>query len=806
MARLPVVDGDYDDWGVILNQFLEVSHNSDGTLSTSAVSTALPNPIPTTNLGSGTASVSNFLRGDGTWAVPSSTMGATGSTGPAGASGSTGPQGATGSGATGATGPQGSLGNAGATGATGAGASGALLASNNLSDVADAGSSRANLHVPALTPAAAVSTSNVTSLSVTTTTVDGYSLATGDLVLLTAQSTASQNGLWQVPASGNWTRPTEFGTGLVIKGRSIAVIHGTTNANTTWILDTPTAGITVDTSSQTWIVNGVPTGTYAPLNAIVNVNNYSADPTGVTDSTAAFNSALAALPILNGLPYGIIEFGVGVYKLNASTTTNVISTQVTIRGQARWATFIMDYGAADCFRGFNPIYPSGNWTTINAFGGGVIGLTINGTNNTGGTSGSGIHIGDGEEWTVDVAIQNYSAGIGLHIDNTLWWTEKSHFKAHIRNCLQSCVLSCSAGPAYTSTTLASASGGVATFTNSGGWIVPGTTTPLSAGMQVQGSAGLTTPTSSGTSTLKVTSVSGNTLTCSYTGTAPSGTTGTLTCVSGSNSMEYNDYDFDIFAPANGDGFAVQSGIACQNAKVKIRGNWATSATSVTSAVIRITGQIPAGHPGANLFSSIVESELTVNVEANGLLGFQAQTMVFGTLATDTGSPNYIEGCIGLLSFTAFSSTNYVTGTNATSFRFQGPIIGDTNLSASGAANVSNNAGALVLGLGVLTAAGHVHLKDGDFFALTLSANTTISVDAALGGPQRKTLKLSQAASGGPFTVTWPHAGSPTGALPTVLWAGGTAPTMSTGASAIDYYDLETLDGITWVGKAIQNVS
>lgn len=70
-ARLPTPGGDDGDWGDILNTFLEVSHNGDGTLSSSAVSSALPSPIPTASLGSGTASSSNFLRGDGTWAVPS---------------------------------------------------------------------------------------------------------------------------------------------------------------------------------------------------------------------------------------------------------------------------------------------------------------------------------------------------------------------------------------------------------------------------------------------------------------------------------------------------------------------------------------------------------------------------------------------------------------------------------------------------------------------------------------------------------------------------------------------------------------
>jgi len=40
MARLPSVGGDDGNWGTILNQFLQVSHNTDGSLTQAALTQA----------------------------------------------------------------------------------------------------------------------------------------------------------------------------------------------------------------------------------------------------------------------------------------------------------------------------------------------------------------------------------------------------------------------------------------------------------------------------------------------------------------------------------------------------------------------------------------------------------------------------------------------------------------------------------------------------------------------------------------------------------------------------------------------
>lgn len=91
MSRLPTPGSDEDIWGDVLNDFLRVEHNADGTLKKSgaiagAEQTASKGVaggyagldgsavVPTGQLGSGTASTSTYLRGDNTWAgLPAAT-------------------------------------------------------------------------------------------------------------------------------------------------------------------------------------------------------------------------------------------------------------------------------------------------------------------------------------------------------------------------------------------------------------------------------------------------------------------------------------------------------------------------------------------------------------------------------------------------------------------------------------------------------------------------------------------------------------------------------------------------------------
>jgi len=110
----------------------------------------------------------------------------------------------------------------------------------------------------------AVATSDVTLSG--TQTIDGVSLIAGDRVLLSAQSTASQNGIYVV-AAGAWSRSTDADADAeVTTGLCVFAEEGTSNGDKIWQLTTNNP-ITVGSTSLTFVAVGAGAGT---------VNKYAA--------------------------------------------------------------------------------------------------------------------------------------------------------------------------------------------------------------------------------------------------------------------------------------------------------------------------------------------------------------------------------------------------------------------------------------------------------------------------------------------------------------------------------------------------
>ena len=98
-------------------------------------------------------------------------------------------------------------------------------------------------------PVVTVYTSNVATLSGAAAANDGVTPAAGSRVLLTGQTTASQNGVW-VTASGAWARANSDGQSELETGAVWLVDQGTTYAGSQWMLAT-TGTITPGTTSLT---------------------------------------------------------------------------------------------------------------------------------------------------------------------------------------------------------------------------------------------------------------------------------------------------------------------------------------------------------------------------------------------------------------------------------------------------------------------------------------------------------------------------------------------------------------------------
>ena len=165
-----------------------------------------------------------------------------------------------------------------------------------------------------------VTTTNITLAGGAPNTVDGVSLVTNDRVLVTGQSTGSQNGLYYVQtvgagSTGTWVRSTDGdNTGELLAGLIIMVTEGTVYADTQWKLTTNdpiTIGSTALTFVQNYSANSISAGT---SNVSVNSN---------ANVTISSNGTANVLTISST---GIVVSGTG------SVTGNVIGGNLTTAG------------------------------------------------------------------------------------------------------------------------------------------------------------------------------------------------------------------------------------------------------------------------------------------------------------------------------------------------------------------------------------------------------------------------------------------------------------------------------------------
>lgn len=277
---------------------------------------------------------------------------------------------------------------------------------------------------------------------------------------------------------------------------------------------------------------------------------------------------------------------------------------------------------------------------------------------------------------------------------------------------------------------------------------------------------------------------------------------------GHSSFGYSAFDYTIYAPLAGQaGLHLLNGATLYHGSLRIRGDFTGSASPLTNSVLWLSGAAPVGTPNAGATSQMLGEHVMIQAECFAG-AFTPQTIVM-----DAVNFAFVNNCYGILDF-SLGATAFTPATmNPGQFQFSGFVAGDTTINPIQNQWASSNSPVTYRNPGNFGTPGTITTTTGDMFApAVLTANMTIALIYApfsattLGVPQRITIRIKQAAAGGPFTVTWPHPGVPSTATPTVLWAGGVAPTMTAAANAVDIYDLTTLDGVTWYGRATQNVS
>ncbi|HEV7659964.1 MAG TPA: hypothetical protein VGO55_08980 [Allosphingosinicella sp.] len=222
-------------------------------------------------------------------------------------------------------------------------------------------------------PCRAATTANITLSG--PQTIDGIALAAGDRVLVKAQSTASENGIYTA-ASGAWARATDFDASAeAIGGTQVLVTSGTLNAGSAWRIaghGTITLGTTaiaferaIDSDSVAFLQQGpgaVIRGAEAKLRDFINVLDFhdAAD----NDITDALETVIdTAAPGFDAIQIFVPEGQYGVSR------QLIPSRPITLRGAGMYATELTFYDLEeeevdDVFKGAISITETSNFSVI----------------------------------------------------------------------------------------------------------------------------------------------------------------------------------------------------------------------------------------------------------------------------------------------------------------------------------------------------------------------------------------------------------------------------------------------------------
>ena len=196
----------------------------------------------------------------------------------------------------------------------------------------------------------AVTTTNITLSGSAPSQVDGVTLSHNDRVLVTGQTTASQNGIYYIVtlgsgSNGTWARSTDSNqTGELLAGTIIMVTEGQIYADTQWklITDNPIViGTTSLTFTQNYMANSISGGT---SNVVVNSNaNVTISSAGAANVLTVSNTGVYVSGVVsatgnitgnyfvgNGSALTGIATGIPTQLANGTSNINIASANGNI--------------------------------------------------------------------------------------------------------------------------------------------------------------------------------------------------------------------------------------------------------------------------------------------------------------------------------------------------------------------------------------------------------------------------------------------------------------------------------------------
>jgi hypothetical protein len=191
-----------------------------------------------------------------------------------------------------------------------------------------------------------VTTTNITLSGGAPSLVDGVTLSLGDRVLVTAQSTGSQNGLYYVTtlgsgANGTWTRTSDGNeNGEIEAGMIVMVTEGVIYADTQWklITDDPIViNTTALTFTQNYSANSISSGS---SNVVVNSNaNVTVSSAGTANvlTVSSTGAVVSGTLSVTGNLIGAVNATANITAGNIRTL-GVVSATGDVFGKELWST------------------------------------------------------------------------------------------------------------------------------------------------------------------------------------------------------------------------------------------------------------------------------------------------------------------------------------------------------------------------------------------------------------------------------------------------------------------------------------